>query len=241
MQVSQLWRYPVKSFGGEQLPSATIEPDGLRGDHLWAVIDAETGAVATAKKVRAWSRLLECRARLLDDADPSDPAVLEITLPDGRCTRGDDPRTPALLSELTGRALTLEARPRTYDEAPLHLLTTAAVDALGTGDAADVALRRFRPNVVVSADGTGFVEDGWLGRRLEAGTAALVPTQRTARCVMVTLPHQEVPSRRDMLRTVTDRNRVPNRPEARPAPCLGVYADVASDGFLSVGDSLIVC
>ncbi|QIX52356.1 MOSC N-terminal beta barrel domain-containing protein [Rhodococcus sp. DMU1] len=240
MQVSQLWRYPVKSFGGEQLQSAAIESDGLRGDHMWAVIDAETGTVASAKKVRAWSRLLECRARLLDDADPSDPSVLEIKLPDGRCTRGDDPRTPGLLSELTGRALTLEARPRTYDEAPLHLLTTAAVEALGTGDTAGVALRRFRPNLVVSTDDTGFVEDDWLGRRIEAGSVALVPTQRTARCVMVTLPHQEVPARRDMLRTVTDRNRVPNRAGGKPAPCIGVYADVVSDGVLAVGDSLIV-
>jgi uncharacterized protein len=235
VEVLQLWRYPVKSFGGERLRSATVEADGLRGDHVWAVVDPTTGSVATAKK-RAWSRLLECRARLLDDTDPTDPAALEVTLPDDRIFLGDDPKLVPALSEFTGRDLTLELRPRSYDLAPLHVVSTASVDALDTGDPTEVALRRFRPNIVVTSD-TGFAENDWLGKTVRIGEVTVRPTQRTARCVMVTLRHQEVPAVRDMLRTVTKRNGIPvTGADDRSAPCLGVYADVTAGGVVPVGD-----
>ena len=34
MQVAGLWRYPVKSLGGERLASAELTPDGVRGDRI---------------------------------------------------------------------------------------------------------------------------------------------------------------------------------------------------------------
>ncbi|MFD6673124.1 MOSC domain-containing protein [Rhodococcus zopfii] len=241
MLIRELWRYPVKSFGGEPVRSATIEADGLRGDHLWAVVDAETGAVAGAKKSRRFGVLLTCRARLIDDTDVRDRAALELTLPDGTAVRGDDSSVDSLLSDLTGREVRLEARRRTYDEAHLHLLSTSAVETLETGDPVDVALRRFRPQIVLDAPGShGFVEDSWLGRSVALGTATIAPTTRTARCVMVTLAHQEVPARREMLRTVTARNLVPNLPGAKPAPCVGIYASVRACGDVTVGDTVTV-
>ncbi|WP_305094702.1 MOSC domain-containing protein [Prescottella sp. R16] len=105
--VSEIWRYPVKSFGGERLDSAVIGSDGIRGDHVWALVDSETGHVASAKRTRLWSPLLGCRARLLDDASVTDPGALEITLPDGTVLRGDDPNTVSRLSALVGRAVSL--------------------------------------------------------------------------------------------------------------------------------------
>ncbi|MBV9515816.1 MAG: MOSC N-terminal beta barrel domain-containing protein, partial [Mycobacteriaceae bacterium] len=38
-EVAQLWRYPVKSLGGEQVEYVDIGARGLRGDRLWAVRD----------------------------------------------------------------------------------------------------------------------------------------------------------------------------------------------------------
>jgi len=239
VRIGQLWRYPVKSFGGERLDSATVESDGLRGDHVWAVVDPETGDVATAKRFRRWGSLLMCRARLLDDTDARDPAALEITLPDGTVVRGNDPATTDLLSEVTGRPVRLEARPRTYDEAPLHILSSSAVAALGTGDAPETALRRFRPQIVVDAKpALGFVEDEWLGKRVDLGGVTVAPTKLTARCVMVTLAHQEVAARREMLRTVMSRPGPALPAGEKPAPCIGVYANVVECGALSVGDAI---
>lgn len=40
-EVAQLWRYPVKSLGGERLDDVEIGPRGVLGDRLWAVRDLE--------------------------------------------------------------------------------------------------------------------------------------------------------------------------------------------------------
>lgn len=47
-----LRRYPVKSFRGEDLASATVEPWGLAGDRRWMVVD-ESSTVVTAREVHA--------------------------------------------------------------------------------------------------------------------------------------------------------------------------------------------
>lgn len=241
MRIDQLWRYPVKSFGGERVAAATIEADGVRGDHIWAVVDPESGDVATAKRFRRWGSLLTCRARLLDDSDPRDPAALEFTLPDGTIVHGNDADVTDLLSQVTGRTVRLEPRPRTYDEAPLHVVSRSAVEALETGDATEIAVRRFRPQIVVDTPGMpGFVEDEWLGRCVGFGSAVVEPHKLTARCVMVTLPHHEAPARRETLRSLTSRHLVPNRPGGKPAPCIGIYANVVEQGVVSEGNSVDV-
>ena len=43
MRVVSLWRYPVKSMQGEELPAATIGELGIEGDRQWALVDLETG------------------------------------------------------------------------------------------------------------------------------------------------------------------------------------------------------
>lgn len=50
-QVAQLWRYPVKSLGGEQIEHCDIGPRGILGDRLWAVRDLEHDITATARRL----------------------------------------------------------------------------------------------------------------------------------------------------------------------------------------------
>ena len=40
--VAELWRYPVKSMGGERLDVAEIDEWDIGGDRQWAVIDLAT-------------------------------------------------------------------------------------------------------------------------------------------------------------------------------------------------------
>lgn len=98
-QVAGLWRYPVKSMQGEPLRSAEVTPAGLVGDRAWAVIDAETGQVGSAKHPRKWGPLLECSARTVGDE-------VEITLPDGSVV-GAGPVGEEALSDLLGRSVLL--------------------------------------------------------------------------------------------------------------------------------------
>ena len=48
MRLAEIWRYPVKSMGGEQLTESAIEPDGIPGDRVVHVED-ERGRVVTAR------------------------------------------------------------------------------------------------------------------------------------------------------------------------------------------------
>jgi uncharacterized protein YcbX len=60
--VSQIWRYPVSSLGGEQLRSAALDPAGIAGDRRWGVVDAATNAVANPPE-RRWRTVPEVMAR----------------------------------------------------------------------------------------------------------------------------------------------------------------------------------
>src|SRR3989442_1100595 len=60
--VVSLWRYPVKSMMGEELNAAEVTKFGLLGDRAYAVLDVETGKVASAKNPKKWPNLFSFRA-----------------------------------------------------------------------------------------------------------------------------------------------------------------------------------
>ena len=105
--VAELWRYPVKSMQGERIDAARVTATGLVGDRAYAVVDAESATVGSAKHPRLWGPLLQCRARYLSPPTDERPAVVSIRLPDGRETGSDDPEVDRLLSQLLGRAVRL--------------------------------------------------------------------------------------------------------------------------------------
>jgi uncharacterized protein YcbX len=41
--VASISVYPVKSLAGRTLPAAEVDAAGLRGDRVYAVVDADTG------------------------------------------------------------------------------------------------------------------------------------------------------------------------------------------------------
>ncbi len=49
--VAQLWRYPVKSMGGERLDSATLTWRGIPGDRGWALYDETRRGITGAKRL----------------------------------------------------------------------------------------------------------------------------------------------------------------------------------------------
>ena len=106
--VQELWRFPVKSMQGEPVDAAEATAAGLAGDRAYAVVDAETGKVGSAKHPRLWGGLLECAARY--DVPPvvgaPAPAVT-ITLPDGGETGSADPDVDRRLSEVLGHPVRL--------------------------------------------------------------------------------------------------------------------------------------
>jgi MOSC domain-containing protein len=221
MRVDQLWRYPVKSVGGEPLPAATVGVLGVEGDRVVAVHD-ERDEVTWAGAVPALMRVRAVTAG-------TDTA--ELILPDGERFRSDAPDADSRLSAAVQAKVTLvEHRPDRPDAA-LHVLTTTALRSLDQAlpDSA-IDATRFRPNLVLDdvpdEGGTGYPEHGWIGRRMAIGTLRLRFTEGCDRCVMTTKETPTVPHDRAVLRWIA--REVGNT--------FGVYAAVETPGQIRVGD-----
>jgi uncharacterized protein len=109
--VAALWRYPVKSMLGEELPAAQVTERGVVGDRAWAVVDRADGRVASAKNPAKWKRLLELRPRFVDEPSAGQPSPpVEISFPDGSTARTDNGADEAV-SRFLGRDVSLVATP----------------------------------------------------------------------------------------------------------------------------------
>jgi MOSC domain-containing protein len=106
--VEQLWRFPVKSMGGSQLDEATITERGVLGDRAYALIDLETGKVASAKSVKSFPDLLRCRAAFVEppSVDGELPPV-RIGLPNGTSVISDSRDADRTLSAFWHREVRL--------------------------------------------------------------------------------------------------------------------------------------
>jgi uncharacterized protein len=227
VRVLSLRRYPVKSMLGEQLTTGFVESRGMRGDRVWSVRDPDgkLGSGKSTKRFRKMDGLLS----LVASYDGDTPV---IGFPDGRCVRGDDEGVHQALSAYVGRPVTLarETEVSHFDEGPLHLVTTSALDCVEHAHGRPVDPKRLRMNLVLETDAhAGFVEDTWTGRRLAIGDALVIEVRGgMSRCVMLNLPQRDLPADEALLGTVTELN----------AMNLGVVADVVAPGPVSVGDAV---
>jgi uncharacterized protein YcbX len=117
MRLVEIRRCPVKSMQGETPGEVTLDARGVPGDRAYALVDAGTGAVASAKDPRRWAGLLGFAARY--SAEPAAGRPVTITLPGGADVSSTDPDVDARLSAAVGRAVTLSAAPSpgaVYDE-----------------------------------------------------------------------------------------------------------------------------
>jgi uncharacterized protein YcbX len=102
---------------GEAPTEVVVDTTGVVGDRAYALVDAETGAVASAKDPRRWAALLGFSARFSAEPGPGQPVT--ITLPGGVQVSSTDPDIDGQLSSAVGRTVTLSSAPvagATYDE-----------------------------------------------------------------------------------------------------------------------------
>ena len=258
--VATIRRYPVKSMLGEELTHAAVTASGLEGDRTMAIIDQQTGIVATAKHPRLWRGLLAFAAQW-NSGSP------RITLPNGTSIGADDSTANQVLTGLLHRDVSLSRerparatveRPAPEDVlahgddadvpyqtleigagtpgttfvdfAPVHLITSATLDWV------EAEMIRYRPNLVLDTPrGAPFAENDWSGREISVGPVLLRVIIPTPRCAVPTLPHGSLPRRTDAVRTLLQHNRI-DVPGHGTHPCLGAYAQVLRAGTISTGD-----
>jgi hypothetical protein len=108
--VVALWRYPVKSMAGEELDEAVVTERGVLGDRAYALLDRAEGKIASAKHPRKWGQLLELRASYAwPPARGGALPPVRIALPDGATIASSDDGVDEVLSQVTGRRVTLTA------------------------------------------------------------------------------------------------------------------------------------
>lgn len=137
--VAELWRYPVKSMGGERIARSAVDLRGLHADRMWAVRDVELGTFTTARR---WPVLLRCGARFAEDpagraAGPGDVLEVVVTFPDGAELSSSDPEIHARLTELIGRPARLEPLPALSEKAAYRTPQATKADLRRQFDLAD--------------------------------------------------------------------------------------------------------
>jgi uncharacterized protein YcbX len=104
-RVAELGRFPVKSMLGEGPSSVEVGEVGVVGDRVFALIDDETGKVASAKRPNRFASALGIRATYVDAVGPGEP--LRFDLPDGSQVDSNAPDLDARLSTVIGRSVHL--------------------------------------------------------------------------------------------------------------------------------------
>ena len=169
MHVAELWRYPVKSLGGERLEQTELTLEGIPGDRLVHVRNGHDRVITS----RVRPRLLGLRATLGPDGEPLIDGI-PWTAPESAAAVG-----AALGNVLGGWEIVRDDSLERFDVLPLSIATDGAIAALGHDG------RRLRPNIVIGGV-EGLAERDWPGRMLRIGEAWVSIARLRPRCVMTT-------------------------------------------------------
>jgi len=233
--VEAIFRYPVKSMGGERLEAANLGWHGLEGDRRLAFrrLD-DRGGFPWLSASKLPDLLLFAPQRREDGAEVELPA--HIRAPDGQAMPvfGED-----LASEVGRRygapVQMMQLNQGIFDEASLSVIASDTVREIGRLAGQSPDTRRFRPNVVVRLlRPAPFQEDEWLGGVLSFGEGddapAITVTMRDLRCSMVNLDPDSASPAPEVMKAIVRVNQ--NN--------AGVYGAVTRVGRVAVGQPILL-
>jgi uncharacterized protein len=240
-QVEAIFRYPVKSMGGERLEEANLGWHGLEGDRRLAFrrMDDRSGFPwLTAGKL---PDLVLFTPQRRDDGAPGDPHLpTHVRAPEGKelPVFGED-----LAAEVGRRygapVQMMQLKHGMFDEASISMIASETVCEISRLAGLRPDVRRFRPNVVVRLlRPAPFQEDEWVGGVLSFGDGsgdgeeapAVTVTMRDERCSMVNLDPDSGGVTPEMLKAVVRANQ--NH--------AGIYGAVTRTGRLAVGQRIFL-
>jgi uncharacterized protein YcbX len=229
--VSDLWRFPVKSFGGERGRRVFLGPFGFLGDRRCAVMDPANGRPMTARRAPA---LLGYQARFGDPARGED---VTVEAPGGSRWAWDDPALADDIRQHLGRdpedpLMVVRSPMAIHDAAPVHVVTEASIAQMSEWLGDEVDRRRFRANVVVETDdGMAFSEAAWPGHRIRFGADAEIDVViDTERCAVTTWDPDTIERDTRVLAAIARERE----------NFFGVYCRVVKPGWVAVGDPVML-
>jgi len=233
--VEAIFRYPVKSMGGERLEEANLGWYGLEGDRRLAFRRmGNHSGMPWLRASKIPDLVLFAPQRREDGAHGDVPT--HVRTPDGQemPVFGED------LAAEVGRRYgapveMMQLRHGIFDEASISVIASDTVREIGRLAGRSLDVRRFRPNVVVrSLRSVPFQEDEWLGGVLSFGEGddapAITVTMRDERCSMVNLDPDSASPAPEVMKAVV-------RVHQNTA---GIYGVVTRIGRLAVGQTVLL-
>ncbi len=233
--VEAIFRYPVKSMGGERLEAARLGWHGLDGDRRLAFRKMDDASGFPWLSASRLPDLVLFAPQHRDDSAHADLPT-HVRTPEGeeRPVFGTD-----LAAEVGRRygapVQMMQLRHGIFDEASISVIALDTVDEIGRLAGRSLDVRRFRPNVVVRLlRPAPFQEDEWLGGVLSFGEGddapAIAVTMRDLRCSMVNLDPDSASSAPEVMKAVVRANQ--NN--------AGIYGTVTRIGRLAVGQTIFL-
>lgn len=227
--ISEINRYPVKSFAGESLESCVIDTYGLFGDRYYAFYDETMEGWEGFFTARDIPNMLTYKAKFVDGG-------VIITSPDGQTFSWSE----AILDEIqrySKRKMSMlsykapnpeNPNLMSVDMASVLIITDAKLRKLEAIWGKRLDKRRLRANIIVSLDENTFDESDWIGKRLSVGNAELKIDTYCERCSLITIDPDTLERDTSLLKKVNDEMNLN----------FGVYASVKRTGQIQVGDKV---
>jgi uncharacterized protein YcbX len=230
--VEAIFRYPVKSMGGERLEAAELGWHGLEGDRRLAFRRMEDRSGFPWLSASKLSDLILFAPQRKDGAPGDLPT--HVRTPDGEemPVFGED-----LAAEVGRRhgapVQVMQLKHGIFDEASLSVIALDTMSEIGRLAGRSLDVRRFRPNVVVRLlRPVPFQEDEWVGGVLSFGEGddapAIAVTMRDVRCSMLCLDPDSASSAPEVLKAVVREHQ----------NTAGIYGTVTRIGRLAVGQPI---
>ena len=233
--VEAIFRYPVKSMGGERLEAANLGWHGLEGDRRLAFrrLD-DRGGFPWLSASKLPDLLLFAPQRRPDGAQGDLPTHVRTPDGDEMPIFGDD------LATEVGRRYSspvqmMHLKNGIFDDANISVIASDTVHEIGRLSGRSLDVRRFRPNVVVRLlRSLPFQEDGWVGSVLSFGEGddapAITATMRDLRCSMVNVDPDSASLAPEVMKAIVRANQ--NN--------AGVYGAVTRVGRVAVGQPILL-
>lgn len=254
--VESLWRYPVKSMRGVEMPEVFMGFSGIYGDRCYAFKNSAARKGVPYLTATTQHRMLLYRPQFRYPERASQPPnlieaqsiapgiapangdaedmVLDVVTPLGEIVSVDDPALIKLLGEGISEKnqLKLVRSDRALiDCRPVSLISLATVRQVEAESGIPLDKRRFRANIYFNfaSDEGGFAEDNFVGRRLRIGEqATIMVLERDLRCKMISLDPDTGEHNPKVFRKVAQAHD----------NLAGVYCAVLVEGLLKKGDSI---
>lgn len=254
--VESLWRYPVKSMRGIEMPEVFMGFSGIYGDRCYAFKSsaARKGFPYLNASVQRQMLLYGPQFRYperaskplnLAEAESIEPGVtyangdsedmaVDVVTPSGEIISIDDPALIKLLGEGIAEKHQLElvrSDRALTDCRPVSLISLQTIRQIDSEFEIPIDKRRFRANLYFSfaSENDGFAEDAFVGRRLRIGSkATIMVLERDPRCKMISLDPDTGEHNPEVFRKVFQAH----------GNLAGVYCAVLVEGLLKKGDTV---